>query len=140
MGNGDRGMSALPKSPHGRHVGFATAELTPKIAHGGKLPVLSERALSGADCAACRFVDLVELPAGADIGVHTHDGRGEELYVVISGAGRMHLDGATFSVAAGDVIVNRPNGTHGLVNVGAEPLRLVVVEVAVDASIDSARP
>ena len=45
----------------------------------------------------------------------------------------MTVDDRSFGVGPGDVIVNRPGGTHGLVNDGAGPLRLVVVDVAVSA-------
>jgi mannose-6-phosphate isomerase-like protein (cupin superfamily) len=73
---------------------------------------------------------LVRVPAGADIGLHTHAPDNEEMYIIVSGVGRMHVDGQEFIVGAGDVIVNRPGGSHGLVNVGETTLDLVVVEVA----------
>jgi mannose-6-phosphate isomerase-like protein (cupin superfamily) len=43
----------------------------------------------------------------------------------------MTVDGTPLVVRPGDVIVNRPGGTHGLRNTGVDPLRLVVVDVAV---------
>ena len=106
----------------GRHVGFATARLVSAIAHGGNQPILCERVLEGDACAVCRFVDLVEIPVGADIGLHTHDRDAEELYVIVCGTGSMRLDGDELTVRAGDVIVNRPGGSHGLRNTGDEPL------------------
>jgi mannose-6-phosphate isomerase-like protein (cupin superfamily) len=58
------------------------------------------------------------VPVNADIGIHTHALDNEEMYIIVSGAGRIHLDGREFEVGAGDGIVNRPSGTHGLVNIG----------------------
>lgn len=78
---------------------------------------------------AANFVDLTVMPPGTSIGVHTHGPADEEIYVVVSGSGRMRLEGEEFAVGPGDVVVNGRRGTHGLVNTGAEDLRLVVVEV-----------
>ena len=78
---------------------------------------------------AIRFIDLSVLGPGADIGRHTHQPDNEELYVVVSGKGLMTLDDREFEVGPGHVIVNRPGGTHGLKNIGAEELRIVVIEV-----------
>ncbi|MFF2409959.1 cupin domain-containing protein [Streptomyces sp. NPDC058092] len=75
------------------------------------------------------FVDVVILPAGASIGVHRH-GDDEESYIILRGSGLMHLDDAEFRVDAGDVIPNRPHGTHGLVNDGDEDLHLLVFEIS----------
>jgi mannose-6-phosphate isomerase-like protein (cupin superfamily) len=41
----------------------------------------------------------------------------------------MTLDDREFEVGPGHVILNRPGGTHGLKNIGAEELRIVVIEV-----------
>ena len=49
--------------------------------------------------------------------------------MVVSGKGLMTLDDREFEVGPGHVIVNRPGGTHGLKNIGAEELRIVVIEV-----------
>ena len=46
----------------------------------------------------------------------------------------MELDGEVFEVGPGDVVMNRPGGTHGLKNVSGAELRLVVVEVAAKAA------
>ncbi|MFL5321526.1 MAG: cupin domain-containing protein [Myxococcaceae bacterium] len=80
--------------------------------------------------APLHFVDLTVLPPGADVGRHTHAKDNEELYVIISGRGRMQLDEREFEVGPGDVILNRPGGTHALTNTSNEELRIVVVEVS----------
>ena len=85
--------------------------------------------LDEAHRSAFRFIDLTEIPPGSSVGVHTH-ADDEEVYVIISGRGRMMLDGETFEVGPGDVIRNVPRGTHGLANAGNEPLTMVVLDVA----------
>ncbi|MBL8839989.1 MAG: cupin domain-containing protein [Planctomycetes bacterium] len=98
-------------------------------AHGGDgtiafCRVAAREQLSG----ALNFIDLAELPPGASIGRHQHADDEEEFYLVLSGSGRMERDGESFRVNAGDLIRNGPGGAHGLVNDGAEPLRLFVFE------------
>jgi mannose-6-phosphate isomerase-like protein (cupin superfamily) len=109
---------------------FSDASFDSVVAHSGKAPILTRRVFRGGTRSHCRFVDLSVLPGGSDIGVHTHEHDNHELYVIIAGRGRMHLDGEEFEVGPGDVIVNRPGGTHGLTNLSDGELRLVVVEVA----------
>ncbi|MFB7938046.1 cupin domain-containing protein [Streptomyces sp. NPDC056049] len=65
--------------------------------------------------AGVAFIDLVVMPPGTSIGTHRH-GDDEETYVILSGRGRMVVDGEEFAVGPGDVVVNRPYGEHGLTN------------------------
>jgi mannose-6-phosphate isomerase-like protein (cupin superfamily) len=97
-------------------------------AHGGEREISFARVLSR-DSGSIRFIDLSVLAPGADIGRHTHAEDNEELYVVVEGQGLMSLDGREFEVRPGDVVMNRPGGTHGLKNVGQGELRIVVIEV-----------
>jgi gentisate 1,2-dioxygenase len=114
---------------NGKHFSFESLRFEQVIAHAGTRPICFHRTGARADGCAYNFLDFTVLPVGADIGVHTHEADNEEVYVVISGRGLMHLDGDQFEVEAGHVIVNRPGGTHGLKNTGDEELRLVVIEV-----------
>ena len=41
----------------------------------------------------------------------------------------MRRDGEEFDVSPGDLIRNRPGGTHGLSNTGSQPLQLFVFQV-----------
>ena len=77
-----------------------------------------------------RFVDLTEIPEGRSVGVHTHGMDDEEVYVIVSGHGRMRVESEDVDVGPGDVIVNPPGGTHGIANVGREPLRMVVLDIS----------
>lgn len=111
-----------------RHFSFEDVVLDEQIAHGGNRPILASRMLTGADLGA-NHVDMVIVPPGADIGLHTHALTNQELYIVVSGEGVMTVDGKEARVGPGHVIVNRPGGTHALRNPGSEEIRIVVVEV-----------
>jgi mannose-6-phosphate isomerase-like protein (cupin superfamily) len=116
------------------HVIFDPAALTPTIAHHGVGTILANRALVATDGIACRFIDQVIVPAGTSIGLHTHDEKGQELYIIVDGSAQVYLNGSEFTARTGDVVVNRPAGTHGLTNRGPDPLTLVVIEVPVGGS------
>jgi mannose-6-phosphate isomerase-like protein (cupin superfamily) len=117
----------MPEPP--LHTSFESVELRHEVAHGGRTPILTRRVWRPDQVPACNFVDLTVVPAGAEIGIHTHDTDNEEIYVVISGRAEMHVDGETIEVGPGHVVVNRPGGTHALRNPGPEEVRLVVIEV-----------
>ncbi|MFE7275811.1 cupin domain-containing protein [Streptomyces sp. NPDC057623] len=96
--------------------------------HGGLGTILAHRVFTRAEGApGAEFIDIAVLPPGTSIGRHRH-GRDRETYIVLSGSGLMHRDGAEFRVGAGDVVVNRPYGEHGLVNDSAAELWLLVFE------------
>jgi mannose-6-phosphate isomerase-like protein (cupin superfamily) len=114
----------------GQHFRFAGTRLEAFVAHDGRGHVQAARVVHARARGGAGFIDLVVVPPGCSIGTHTH-GEDEEIYVVIDGCGRMVVDGASVPVGTGDVVVNRPGGTHGLENTGEEPLRLVVVDIAV---------
>ncbi|MDX5573760.1 cupin domain-containing protein [Streptomyces griseus] len=102
--------------------------------HGGTGALLAHRAYSREEASAdtpagVAFIDVVILPPGVSIGLHTH-GDDAETYIILRGAGLMHRDGGEFRVETGDVVHNRPYGTHGLVNDGEEELHLLVFEIA----------
>ena len=111
---------------------LADLELESIVAHDGEGRIRFRRIADMAALAgACDFMDFAELPPGTSVGRHTHDAREEEFYLILAGRGEMWRDGATFGVRAGDLIRNRPAGSHGLVNTGDEPLRMFVFQVAV---------
>ncbi|MEU5273565.1 cupin domain-containing protein [Streptomyces hygroscopicus] len=99
--------------------------------HGGLGTILAHRAFARRPGGrGAEFVDLAVLPPGTSIGRHRH-GADRETYIVLDGSGLMFLEGERFRVGAGDVIVNRPFGEHGLVNDGERELRLLVFEESV---------
>jgi mannose-6-phosphate isomerase-like protein (cupin superfamily) len=97
------------------------------VAHDGKGRIRTARVAEFGQFQGFNFIDLTELPPGTSIGRHTHSECDEEVYVIISGHGRMTADGEEFLVHPGDVIVNPAGGTHGLENTGDACLRIVVL-------------
>lgn len=112
-----------------RHFDFGSLKFDEVTAHGGSHPIQFSRVVTADAGRGYNFLDMSILPPKGEIGIHTHGLDNEELYIIISGRGLMHLDSDEFEVEAGHVIVNRPGGTHGLRNIGDTDLRLVVIEV-----------
>jgi mannose-6-phosphate isomerase-like protein (cupin superfamily) len=114
-----------------RFYNFSNTKLCEEAAHGGKGEIRTARVEKKEQGSAFNFIDLTEIPPGSSIGVHTHSYDDEEVYVIISGKGRMFSDGVFFEVGAGDVIVNHPGGTHSLENTGPDTLRMIVLDAPV---------
>ncbi|WP_198155368.1 cupin domain-containing protein [Candidatus Burkholderia verschuerenii] len=89
------------------------------------------RALANCGDLGCNYIDLVALEPNTSIGLHRHGPHDTEIYVIVEGLGEMTIEDETLFVTTGDVVVNPPNGTHGLVNVGNILLKLVVIDVPV---------
>jgi mannose-6-phosphate isomerase-like protein (cupin superfamily) len=123
------------QTPSSADAGFVHCNLTDlpmeeAVAHGGRGLIRFHRILTGAAVEGrCNFIDCSVLPPGTSIGEHTHGPTEEEFYLVLAGHGVMRRDGETFFVRAGDLIRNRPGGTHALENPGPEELRLFVFEL-----------
>ena len=118
-----------------RYFSFAQTTLADVIAHEGVGSVRTARVVTQGQGSGFRFVDLTEIPQGRSVGVHTHGMDDEEVYVIVSGRGRMRVESEDVDVGPGDVIVNPPGGTHGILNVGSEPLRMVVLDIAAAAPV-----
>lgn len=65
------------------------------------------------------------LHPGSSIGFHLQ--KEDEVYYVVSGKGRMTIDGKAFDVKPGDATLTRPGSSHGLVQTGDDDLVLVIV-------------
>ncbi|MBW8808926.1 MAG: cupin domain-containing protein [Lysobacter sp.] len=65
------------------------------------------------------------LHPGASIGEHTNDK--DEIYYIVSGRGELMLDGKRSQVAAGDAVLTRNGSRHGLRQIGAQDLSIIVV-------------
>jgi len=96
--------------------------------HDG-IGILRHSQLLGEKDSACalRFINYTILPPGTSIGNHKHSDD-QEIYLILEGEGEMYLDGVTYPVKTGSVIVNKPFGTHGLVNNGQRDLKVFVFE------------
>ena len=64
------------------------------------------------------------LKPGAAIGYHEQ--KEDEIYYVLSGHGVMTLDGKAVDVSAGTAVLTRPGSSHGLKQVGAEDLVIMI--------------
>ena len=80
------------------------------------------------------FLGHALLPPDTSVGYHRHDTI-EECYIIAQGSGRMTVDGETREVFAGDVILNKLGGSHGIYNHRAEELELVVVAVCAEKGV-----
>ncbi len=97
--------------------------------HGGEHTIEMNRLFSEADFKTpCHFIDYAVLPPHSSIGLHRH-GNNEEIYLILEGSGCMTMDDAVFRVNAGDVIVNKPGGAHGLTNNSEMCIKIFVIEV-----------
>ena len=75
--------------------------------------------------ADCKIL-LGRLPAGATIGLHTHEDSAEIIFF-LSGTGRMLLDGAEFSIAPGLCHYCPKGSAHAMFNDGEEEIAFYAV-------------
>ncbi|MBJ6361089.1 cupin domain-containing protein [Paenibacillus sp. MAHUQ-46] len=74
------------------------------------------------------FIDYIEVPPGVSIGTHQH-GYNEEIYFIVEGSGTMSIEGKEYNVKSGDVIINKINGTHGLINHSSDDMKIFIFQV-----------
>ena len=109
------------------------AELHRVRAHNGRGRIRFKRLLTGEQIdGACNFMDFSVIPPGSTIAEHRHTLDEEEYYLILEGSGCMSRDGETFQVQPGDLIRNRPGGTHSLVNDSEDDIILFVFELRVE--------
>lgn len=107
---------------------FLEAPLRIASSHQGKGEVKSVKLFGKEDYdSKLQFFYYMELPPGTSIGYHEHK-QNEEVYVVLEGQGRMTVNGEERDVKPGDVILNKPNWSHGLENASDSIVRLLVYE------------
>ncbi len=64
------------------------------------------------------------LHKGASIGYHLQET--DEVYYMLSGSGKMTINGKEFAVKSGDAILTRSGSSHGLVQTGAGDLSIII--------------
>jgi mannose-6-phosphate isomerase-like protein (cupin superfamily) len=69
---------------------------------------------------------VMSIPAGGEIGEETHD-HVEQTLLIQSGDGEGMLNGETFEIHAGDVVVVTPGTRHNLKNTGSLPMQITTV-------------
>jgi len=77
-------------------------------------------------------IQLWELPAGATEGAHIHPADDpadnyEEFYYVLSGRGRMTMNAETLELSSGDAFLAPTGVDHGLMALGPDPLRILLI-------------
>jgi len=76
--------------------------------------------------AKVRLCTRMTLEPGASIGQHTHEAE-DEIYLVVSGSGRILENGEWVTIREGDAILTGKGGSHGVENNSAEPLVIAAV-------------
>ena len=110
---------------------FLSCESESETSHGGVGSVEVQHVFERADFQGGWDHALrVVMPAGTSIGDHEH-GENEEMYIILRGDGLMTTDGHEQRVTAGDMILNRPGGTHGLVNDTDSPIELLIIQAGI---------
>jgi len=64
------------------------------------------------------------LHKGAAIGYHLQ--KTDEVYYILSGTGKMTMNGKMFSVKRGDAILTRGGSSHGLMQTGVRDLTIII--------------
>jgi uncharacterized cupin superfamily protein len=100
--------------------------------NGGKDTVFYRRTIGpSAFVSNWAYVDHYFVPAGASIGRHLHQGV-EEVYFVIKGKGKVHVNDEVADIAYGDAIPVKAGEIHSLESTATEPIELVVYGVALE--------
>ena len=77
------------------------------------------------DDGACKIM-RGRLEPGASIGLHTHEGNSEIIYI-LEGTGKVEYDGGVETLAAGDCHYCPEHHTHRLINDSSEDLNFFAV-------------
>lgn len=75
------------------------------------------------------FVQVVEMAPGETIPDHSHQ-TSREFYVVLNGRCRLIVNGQSYRLEAGDMLLLEPGDVHRLQNNGDEPFRLLVFKTS----------
>ena len=77
------------------------------------------------------YVDHLLIPPDSSLGYHRHEVH-EEIYYVLSGKGRVTVEGETVAIGPGDGIACRVREAHGFYNHSPSDLELMVIGVALE--------
>jgi mannose-6-phosphate isomerase-like protein (cupin superfamily) len=88
----------------------------------GRVTLNDKLALTGSE------ISINELPAGVSVPfVHSHK-RNEEVYIVLNGKGKFHVDGDEFEVEEGSVIRIDPAGARCVTADAKSPIRYICIQ------------
>lgn len=80
-------------------------------------------------------ISINELPAGVSVPfMHAHK-RNEEVYIVLKGSGRFHIDGDEFEVGEGDVIRIDPSAERCITASADSSLRFICVQTEANSLV-----
>jgi uncharacterized cupin superfamily protein len=130
----DRVGVTLIKKPTFINTGQLTKEsLRPVFKmNGGIDTVFYRRALGpGAFESNWAFFDHLLIPVGSTVGRHYHAGV-DEVYLVIKGKGKVHVNDENADIAYGDAIPVKAGEVHSFKSSATEPLELVIYGIALE--------
>jgi mannose-6-phosphate isomerase-like protein (cupin superfamily) len=130
----DRVGVTLEKKPTFISTRQLTKELLRPVARmdGGKDTVFYRRALGpGSFESNWAFVDHLLIPVGSSVGRHFHSGV-DEVYFVIRGKGKIHVNDEWADIAYGDAVPVRAGEIHSLESSETDPLEMIVYGVALE--------
>ena len=110
---------------------FITYEkITDNNSHGGQGTIEIQKMFRREDFkGAWDFALRVTMSPNSSMGLHEH-GDDEEMYIILSGEGLMTIEGKETRVGKGDMILNKPHGTHGLLNDSTQELELLIIQAS----------
>ena len=130
----DRVGATLEKKPTFIYTLQLTKDLLRPVVNmdGGKDTVFYRRALGhGSFESNWAFVDHLLIPVGSSVGRHFHSGV-DEVYFVIKGKGKVHVNDEWADIAYGDAVPVRAGEIHSLESSETDPLELIVYGVALE--------
>lgn len=74
------------------------------------------------------LISINELPPGVSVPFNHSHKRNEEVYIVVKGRGRFHVDGDEFEVAEGSVIRVDPAGQRCITADGQSAIRYICIQ------------
>ena len=130
----DRAGVTLDKKPAFIHTSQLIKDQLRPVArmNGGKDTVFYRRALGpGSFASNWAFVDHILIPAGSSVGRNYHSGV-DEIYFVIKGKGKFHVNDEWAEIAYGDAVPVRTGEIHALESTETDPLEMIVYGVALE--------
>ncbi len=96
-------------------------------AYGGAGYIIKEMLISDAARGEhCKMYARVTVPAGCEIGYHTHQGDAEGYYI-LSGTGIYNDNGAKIPAEPGDSFFCEEGNSHGIKNTGDEDITFIAL-------------